>query len=85
MMKNKTIKVKVQEFRPKNTKKFLKNIPDEKNKHPNLEDVKGMAEETIKDVPKYITDEKKKDKMIEDAKKTITDVEKEEQKRRGDK
>jgi ribosome recycling factor len=73
-------RVSIQQFRPKEEqlKRMLKQA-DKKG----LEDIKGMAENTIKDAPKFVKDEEKRKKMTEDAKKTIADVDEEEKKREG--
>lgn len=79
-MKEKKIKVSVQEFRPK--KKHLK-IMFEHSSDTELERIKGMAEDTIKDVSKHTKDKEKQEKMIEDAKKTLVEVTGEIIKRQG--
>jgi hypothetical protein len=71
---SKKIEAKVQEFRPKQLRQIIKTA-EGKNSHPNLEDIKRMAEDTIKNAPCLIHDEKARQRAIDDAKKTITDVE----------
>jgi len=83
-MKEKNIKKrkeeKVQFFRPK--KKHLK-LMFKHSSNTELERIKDMAEDTIKNVSKYTKDKKKQEKMIEDAKKTLVEVTGEIIKRQG--
>ena len=67
----------VQFFRPKGLKRIIQTAKDDPTGRPNLEDLKGMAEDTIDNAPEFIQDKAKLSRAIVQAEKTITDVEKE--------
>jgi len=77
-MTEKKKRVKIQYFRPKDLNRIKETLAKKNGIPPTLENIQKMAENTIKDTPKYVKDKKKQEKMIEDARKTISEVEKKE-------
>ena len=70
---------KIQYFSPKD-KGVFERARRTKDIHPTLEDIKAMADDTVRDAAEYITDKEQRQKAIEDAKKTIIQIEEEEEK-----
>lgn len=73
--KPKKTMVQIQGFRPKNLKRVMATAKRLEG-HPDLEDIKNMAKDTIELAPEFISDKKKLTKQIKDAEHTIKDVNK---------